>query len=209
MAEKQIESIYATLSKIQAEFSVEKKRLNKFGGYRYRNLEDIFETFKTFAEKHGVSLIINDEIVLIGTEYFLKAHATLFNKDGQSIDATAFARHPLAKKGFDEAQLTGMTSSYARKYALNALFAIDDNQDADSQDDTAPTAHDRPQGKQMSQPQRQSPNTPDQVALLNDLIQRTNTDLTNVLKYFKAESLEFVNFENCKLMLEKKLESIK
>ena len=120
------------LAKIQKELKAPKNQRNNFGNYNYRSCEDILEAIKPYLnEDDNLSLIVSDEIVLIGDRYYIKATATLSDKDGKSASATAFAREPLIKKGMDEAQVTGATSSYARKYALNGLFAIDDNKDAD------------------------------------------------------------------------------
>lgn len=198
-----MDNIYSILSKIQSEFSVEKKRFNKFAGFHYRNLDDIFETFKSYAKKYNVAVVITDEVILIGTEFFLKATAALVNEKGERIESVAYARHPMAKKGFDEAQLTGMTSSYARKYALNALFAIDDNQEIDEADNTSNS--DIKPFAEAKQPQPLVINTPEQVKELETLIKETATEVKNVLKYFKVQSLEYVNYDNCKAMLVKKL----
>lgn len=123
--------IYNQLSLIQNEVKVPKNQHNKFGGYNYRNAEDILEAVKPVCAKHNTTLIITDEIVLIGERYYVKATATLFNKDGESVFTNAYAREEENKKGMDSSQLTGSTSSYARKYALNGLFNIDDTKDSD------------------------------------------------------------------------------
>ena len=117
------------MSKIQHAMKVPKTHENKFGHYWYRNAEDILEAFKALALP--VSLTVSDEIVLIGDRFYVRATATLHNAD-KTVSVTAYAREPLDKKGMDEAQITGATSSYARKYALNGLFAIDDTKDADT-----------------------------------------------------------------------------
>lgn len=119
------------LSVIQAELNAPKNQFNKFGGYNYRNCEDILEALKPFLKAYKAAVTISDEIVLIGERYYIKATATL-SVDGESESASAYAREPSSRKGMDEAQVTGATSSYARKYALNGLFAIDDNKDPDS-----------------------------------------------------------------------------
>ena len=121
------------LSKIQKNLKAPKNQRNNFGNYNYRSAEDILEAIKPYLNgDDGITLILSDEIVLIGDRYYVKATATLSDKDGKTASATAYAREPLTKKGMDEAQITGATSSYARKYALNGLFAIDDNKDADT-----------------------------------------------------------------------------
>jgi len=121
------------LAKIQKELKAPKNQRNNFGNYNYRSCEDILEAVKPYLDgKDEISLIVNDEIVQIGDRYYVKATAVLTDKDGKTASATAFAREPLTKKGMDDAQITGATSSYARKYALNGLFAIDDSKDADT-----------------------------------------------------------------------------
>lgn len=125
-------SIYDDLSEIQKQLNAPKNRRNNFGNYNYRSCEDIVEAVKKILPK-GCSLLLRDEIVLIGDRYYVKAEARIFSKDG-SIEAYAYARESLEKKGMDSAQVTGAASSYARKYALNGLFAIDDSDDIDAHD---------------------------------------------------------------------------
>lgn len=125
--------INSQLAKIQKELKAPKGQLNKFGNYNYRSCEDIVEAVKPLL--NGLTLTISDEVVNIGTHYYVKATATL--SDGESnISVSAFAREAEEKKGMDSAQVTGACSSYARKYALNGLFAIDDTKDADTQDNS-------------------------------------------------------------------------
>jgi len=118
------------LGKIQVELKAPKKQLNKFGGYNYRSLEDILEALKPLIKKHQISLIMNDELINIGERYYIKATASIYGGES-SRSASGYAREAEHKKGMDESQLTGSTSSYARKYALNGLFCIDDTKDAD------------------------------------------------------------------------------
>lgn len=117
------------LSKIQQELKAPKGQMNSFGGYRYRSCEDIVEAVKPLL--NGLTLTISDEVLSFGERFYVKATATI--SDGKnSIQTSAFAREPLEKKGMDSSQITGATSSYARKYALNGMFAIDDTKDADT-----------------------------------------------------------------------------
>jgi hypothetical protein len=120
------------LISIQSELKAPKNLYNSYGNYKYRNAEAILEAVKPLLLKYECLLIINDEITLIGDRYYVKATAVLTNKQGKTICTSAFAREPLNKKGQDESQVTGAASSYARKYALNGLFAIDDTKDADA-----------------------------------------------------------------------------
>lgn len=118
---------------IQKNLKVPKNQKNEFGGYNYRSCEDILEAVKPLLSEMNLSLSISDEIVLIGTRYYIKATVTL--KDDNNIigETSAYAREAETVKGQQDAQITGSASSYARKYALNGLFAIDDTKDADSQ----------------------------------------------------------------------------
>lgn len=124
-----------SLIEIQKELKVPKNQVNKFGNYRFRSAEDIIEAAKPICHKYYCSLTISDEVVLIGDRIYVKATATLTKKDGDSMSTTGYAREEEVKKGMDSAQITGSASSYARKYALNGLFAIDDTKDADSTND--------------------------------------------------------------------------
>lgn len=119
------------LAKIQATVKAPKGQFNNFGKYKYRSCEDIVEAVKPVINQLGYYLVLTDEIVLIGTRYYVKATATISNGK-ESFSCTAFAREEEIKKGMDGSQITGASSSYARKYALNGLFAIDDTKDADS-----------------------------------------------------------------------------
>ena len=119
------------LAKIQALVKAPKGQFNNFGKYKYRSCEDIVEAIKPIINPLGFALTLSDEVVLIGQRFYIKATATL--TDGkETYTATAFAREEEVKKGMDGSQITGASSSYARKYALNGLFAIDDTKDADS-----------------------------------------------------------------------------
>lgn len=117
------------LAKIQAELKAPKDLFNKFGNYHYRSAESILEAVKPLLD--GAILTMCDDIVLVGDRYYIKATATFTDGDF-TLSTTAFAREPNDKKGMDDSQITGTASSYARKYALNALFCIDDAKDADT-----------------------------------------------------------------------------
>lgn len=120
------------LAKIQQELKAPKNQYNKFGNYKYRNCEDILEALKPLLGE--CVLTISDEVVQIGDRYYVKARAEFADDGKVTISSIAYARESEDKKGMDSAQITGAASSYARKYALNGLFAIDDTQDADSKD---------------------------------------------------------------------------
>lgn len=115
---------------VQTELKAPKSQFNKFGGYAYRNCEDILEAVKPLLRQYGLSLVITDSVVMVGERFYLKATATIFDENG-SMTNEALAREEDTKKGMDGSQVTGSASSYARKYALNGLLCIDDNKDAD------------------------------------------------------------------------------
>ena len=126
-----------TLARIQQTLKAPKGQTNSFGNYKYRSCEDIVEAIKPLLET--ATLTFNDSIELVGDRYYVKA--TVFLTDGEKVwVSTAYARESLDKKGMDSAQITGATSSYARKHALNGLFAIDDTRDADTQDNSTTVA---------------------------------------------------------------------
>lgn len=129
------------LNKIQRELKVGKNQFNAFGKYHYRNCEDILEAVKPLLGDG--TLILHDEIVQLGDRYYVKATAELW-QGKEYAKAAAYAREALDKKGMDEAQITGAASSYARKYALNGLFCIDDARDADNHDNTKAAQVEKP-----------------------------------------------------------------
>ena len=132
--------IFAALMAVQAELKAPKNQHNSFGKYDYRSAEDIIEAVKPLLKENGLFLNMSDEIVLIGDRYYVKATVKVVDVvTGESVQASALAREAAQKKGMDESQVTGTASSYARKYALNGLFAIDDNRDADTDEYAAQT----------------------------------------------------------------------
>lgn len=120
---------------IQSELKAPKSQFNKFGGYKYRNAEGILEAVKPLLNKQKCTLTITDDIVMVGNRIYVKATATIKNEKGECETTTGWAREEETKKGMDGSQITGASSSYARKYALNGLFAIDDNADSDTTND--------------------------------------------------------------------------
>ena len=125
--------VYAKLAKVQSELKAPKGQYNSFGKYHYRSCEDIVESVKPLLKKEGLLLNLSDEIVNISDRFYVKATATVIDtEDEKSISVSAFAREEKEKKGMDGSQVTGASSSYARKYALNGLFAIDDTKDSDA-----------------------------------------------------------------------------
>ena len=123
------------LSNIQVELKAPKSQYNSFGKYKYRSLEDIQEALKPLLQKYGCYLVISDSIEMIGDRFYVVATATLYEENNKIVASNqAYARESQTKKGMDDSQITGATSSYARKYALNGLFCIDDTKDADTMD---------------------------------------------------------------------------
>lgn len=127
-------TIYDKLAAIQAELNAPKNLFNKFGGYNYRSCEAIYEAVKPILRQQKCTLMLTDDVLMIGDRIYVKATAILkdLEGDGKCIAANAFAREEESKKGMDGSQVTGAASSYARKYALNGLFLIDDVKDSDA-----------------------------------------------------------------------------
>ena len=126
-------NVYMKLIEVQSKLKAPKSQFNKFGNYAYRNCEDILEALKPILNQVKAVVNISDEVVLIGERYYIKATVKFIDGEtGDVIEASAMAREEESKKGMDSSQLTGSTSSYARKYALNGLFAIDDTKDSDT-----------------------------------------------------------------------------
>lgn len=125
--------VYGKLMMIQQELKAPKGQYNSFAKYNYRSCEDILEAVKPLCIKNNATLLLNDAVQEISGRFYVVATATLVDtENGDSISANAYAREPQDKKGMDDSQITGMASSYARKYALNGLFCIDDTKDADT-----------------------------------------------------------------------------
>lgn len=125
--------VYAKLAAIQSELKAPKSQFNKFGNYKYRKAEDILEAVKPLLAKQGCVLNCTDDLLLIGGRYYIKATAVITCvEDGSQVSTTAYAREEEDKKGMDQSQVTGASSSYARKYALNGLLCIDDTADSDT-----------------------------------------------------------------------------
>lgn len=174
--------ITAKLADIQAKLKAPKNQENKFGGYKYRSCEDILEAVKPLLKEAGVILTISDTIEEVGGRVYVKASA--FISDGKmSISTTAYAREAEARKGMDDSQVTGSASSYARKYALNGLFAIDDTKDAD-----ATNTHEK--GQNEAQALDNKPATSQQL----EKIKKTVENIAALLTYYKVDRLEDLTY---------------
>jgi len=120
------------LVNIQNELKAPKSNFNSFGKYRYRSAEDILTAVKPLLAKYSCTMTVSDEVVFIGSRFYIKATVTIMDEEGNTESVSAFAREDESKKGMDGSQITGTASSYARKYALNGMFLIDDTKDADT-----------------------------------------------------------------------------
>lgn len=172
------------LMRIQTEIKAPKNLYNSFGKYKYRNAEGICEAVKPFLQKENVSLVLVDDIVAVGSRYYIKATARLLdNESSELVEVSAFARESETKKGMDDSQITGTASSYARKYALNGLFLLDDTKDADS---------DEYHNQTYKQAKEQGSNekvTSEQVGKLKCEMLRTGVTEAYLCEYYKLEKL--------------------
>lgn len=184
-------SLVAKVVKVQAELKAPKGQFNKFGNYKYRSCEDIVESVKPLLNQYGIMLNLSDEMVLIGERYYIKAVAGL--TDGTDvIQSVAYAREPKDLKGMSESQITGTASSYARKYALNGLLAIDDTKDADTEEFA----------NQTEQEAKEEPKaTPKQVQLLGQFYQ--DEKLVKLLEVNNVTKLEDLPMKKASELLSK------
>lgn len=157
------EELTSKLMRVQSKLKAPKNQYNSFGKYKYRNCEDILEAVKPLLVEEGLSLVITDDIeVKDNGRTYVKAKASVSNGLNE-IFAYGYAREPESKKGMDESQVTGASSSYARKYALNGLFLIDDQKDADNMDNTSQDNSKAARAKTTSKPKAQSKTTAQKV----------------------------------------------
>lgn len=156
MSEVKSMNIYEKLLNIQMELKAPKSNYNSFGGYKYRSCEDILESVKPICKKYGALLILSDKVENIGVSNYVVATAKLINIDQpiEEVSVSADARESLTKKGMDDSQITGTASSYARKYALNGLFDIDDTKDADTDEYTKQTTEKKTSKKFITEEQK-------------------------------------------------------
>ena len=177
--------LHEKLLAIQTKLKAPKGQYNSFGKYSYRSAEDILEAVKPLNAEQGVLLTITDEIKEIGGRVYVVATATV--SDGMdTLQVSAFAREPENKKGMDESQITGATSSYARKYALNGLYAIDDNKDADTNEHNQQQEN-APKKQQKQQEQKQQAKEP------------TEQELHEIVEKY-ARNIEALGVERSKLI---------
>ena len=183
-------NIYEKLMNIQKELKAPKGQYNSFGKYKYRSCEDILESVKPLLEKYKVTIILTDKLEQIGERYYIRAKAILIDTEtNNSIENTAYAREEETKKGMDGSQITGASSSYARKYALNGLFGIDDNKDSDTTNI---------QSKEEKEDKKASPK---QIELIQKYYQGEN--LTKLLEVNNLEKLEDMSINKASEILSK------
>lgn len=174
------------LNRVQQRLKAPKSQRNAFGGYNYRSCEDILESVKPILATEKATVTLTDDIVLIGERYYVKATATI-TANGESISTTAYAREEENKKGMDGSQITGASSSYARKYALNGLFAIDDTKDSDATNTHGKeTAQNKP-AEQPKAPQQANRTKPEQISpeIHEQAMAYPKFDYTKVAGYLK------------------------
>ena len=185
-----MKEINIKLMNIQQELKAPKGQYNSFGKYAYRSCEDILEAVKPLLRKEKVVLTISDELQYIGNRYYIKATATLIDTESEAtISNSAYAREEETKKGMDGSQITGASSSYARKYALNGLFGIDDNKDSDTTNI---------QSKEEKEDKKASPK---QIELIQKYYQGEN--LTKLLEVNNIEKLEDMSINKASEILSK------
>lgn len=186
----------AKIVRIQSELKAPKGRTNSFGGYKYRSCEDILEAVKPLCAKEGLILTLSDEPYMVGEWHYIKATATI--TDGEhSVTATASARESEDKKGMDASQLSGTSSSYARKYCLNGLLLIDDTKDADSDEFE----------KERREKEKRAPKdpTPQQKGKLITKAKELGLDINEILKqadWKEGTRLSMESFEKAEIILE-------
>lgn len=184
------------LLNIQQELKAPKNQRNDFGKYNYRSCEDILEAVKPLLKANNCVLTIEDELVQVGERYYIRATATIADasKPTDFYSNVAYAREPESKKGADESQITGACSSYARKYALNGLFCIDDVKDADATND-----HGKGEAKAENKNEVKKA-SPKQIEVINKIIE----DKEAMLKFYKVEKIEDLTLEQASQIISSK-----
>ena len=174
---------------IQTKLKAPKGQYNKFGGYAYRSCEDILEAVKPLLAETGCTLTISDNVICLEDRIYIVATATIKNATGEKEEVTAYAREPKERKGMDDSQITGASSSYARKYALNGLFCIDDNKDPDATNDhgkgeTKPAKKSKNEVPEAKEP---APEIPPVTKAIEDAnAAQDKATLTKVWNYYKG-----------------------
>lgn len=194
-----------SMSEIQKKLKAPKGQKNSFGGYMYRSCEDIVEAAKPILAEYGYHLNMSDDVVGVGDRVYIKATCRVLEGEKVIAESTALAREAENKKGMDDSQITGTASSYARKYALNGLFAIDDTKDADTDEHR----------NHVNKTEKPKAISVDQASELKDLIADSQTDVKRFLQHFSGKEGYTINsveelperaYKAAKAMLNKKLQ---
>ena len=182
-------NIYEKLTEVQNELKAPKSKYNSFGKYNYRSCEDILEAVKPILKAKRLAMTVKDDVFNIGDRFYIMATVTVFDcESDEKVTTTAYAREDADKKGMDGSQITGSSSSYARKYALNGMFAIDDTKDADSWN-----THDKDRTVEKKEAERA---TEEQIAKLRALYKGKEDKLTELLdKYGITSPVQFKRME--------------
>ena len=223
MADKTL-SLHEKLMHIQHELKAPKNLHNNFGGYNYRSAESILEALKPLLVKYGATVTITDTIESIGDRIYVKATATILDaevpatvkmsqggieiKEASKLEVTAYAREAETKKGMDDAQVTGATSSYARKYALNGLFLLDDTEDVDTEAYQTQTQPEKAQAKKATTKKKEEPKTQEvpplteeELLFLNQCY--TGENLNKLLDYFHIEDISQIQPDAGRALIKK------
>jgi hypothetical protein len=183
-------SVYEKLAVIQQELIAPKNQYNSFGKYNYRSCEDILEGLKPCLQKVKAAVTVSDELVQIGERYYIKATATLYDAESsESVSNTAYAREDEGKKGMDVSQVTGATSSYARKYALNGLFCIDDVKDADTRDNRQNEATEQQKAEEQQKEIERMKISEIKVKSLQARCEKEGVAVEKIVNLYKVKSL--------------------
>ena len=195
-----MENFNVRLSKLQEELKAPKNMYNNFGKYSYRNAEGILEAVKPLLVKYGMVLNVSDSVEMVGERYYIKATATVHDTESDQIMvSTAYARESLDKKGMDDSQISGTASSYARKYALNGLFLLDDTKDADTDEYHNQTQGNRNKAKNENAAEEQKFNEqaakemkePATEAQKNAILNICNKHKVNLNKLLESNNVTF------------------
>ena len=206
-----MKNVLKKLFEIQQELKVPKNQRNTFGNYNFRNCEDIMEASKPVCKKHNCLLTCSDEVSQIGDRYYVEATATLYDLDSEeSITAKASAREEETKKGMDASQITGASSSYARKYALNGLLQLDDNKDADTNEFAKQQKSQSTAKKNTNKPESKAePITDEQVKKIHTLFSKIEKMENQVFKNFTNSEAKTKVYETYKVKSSKELTKAK
>lgn len=200
-----MESFMKRVQKVQEEIKAPKNLFNKFGNYYYRNAESILEAFKPYGNKYSMVMTVEDSIEQIGERFYIKAIATLHDTESSGrLSVTAYARESEEKKGMDSAQITGATSSYARKYALNGLLLLDDTKDSDSEE--FKKEREAKEVKAITDEMRKAPKnelaTSEQVAQIKTILINDGKKEKDFCDYYKIKKLNELSFKRAEAYIE-------